>query len=195
MQQTIQEKAEPAIKGWHIFLVVGTVALLLLFYQGLWGDPKMIPTVLIGTEAPQFSGPELGTSKTLGSGNYQGKVLVLNFWASWCEECKLEHQNLLSIDARFRSDPNFAMLGVDYQDKESDAQRYLEVFGSSFKHIRDPDGVISIDFGVYGVPETFVIDQNGIIRHKIIGPVMGTNYTHLVENVIQSLLQAQGQTS
>jgi cytochrome c biogenesis protein CcmG/thiol:disulfide interchange protein DsbE len=179
------------VKGWHIFLVTGISALLFLFYLGLWGDPKAIPTVLIGTPAPHFSAPDLATGRTVSSAEFQGKVVVLNFWASWCQECRLEHQNLLAIQREFGDDPNFVMLGIDYQDKEADAKQYLEVFGSNFNHLRDPNGVISIDYGVYGVPETFVFDQSGIIRHKVVGPIVGANHTHLVDRVIRPLLRGE----
>jgi cytochrome c biogenesis protein CcmG/thiol:disulfide interchange protein DsbE len=179
------------IKGWHIVLLLGVTGLLWLFYLGLWGDPHAIPTVLIGTPAPRFSGPELGSGKTVSLDDFQGKVVVLNFWASWCQECQLEHQNLQAIHKEFSQNPDFVMLGVDYQDKESDAQEYLRTFGNRLKHIRDPKGVIAIDFGVYGVPETFVFDRNGIIRHKQIGPIVGPTYTHLVNEVIRPLLQEQ----
>lgn len=179
------------IKGWHIVLVTAVSALLFLFYLGLWGDPKAIPTVLIGTPAPHFSAPDLATGKVVSLDHFQGKVVVLNFWASWCQECRLEHENLQAIQRQFGHDPNFVMLGIDYQDQVANAKQYLEVFGSNFNHLRDPNGVISIDYGVYGVPETFVFDQSGIIRHKIIGPVMEEKYTYLVDRVIRPLLQGQ----
>lgn len=176
------------VKGWHVALSFGVFGLLSLFYVGLWGDPKAIPTVLINTPAPQFAGAELNSGEAIQSVDLGGKVVVINFWASWCQECRLEHQNLLAIQERFGNHPDFVMLGIDYQDKESDAKKYLEVFGSNFRHIRDPNGVISIDFGVYGVPETFVIDRKGFIRYKLVGPAIGANYRHLVDDVIQPLL-------
>ncbi|MGH7273371.1 MAG: redoxin domain-containing protein [Nitrospiria bacterium] len=177
------------IRGWHVTLMVGVVGLVTLFYLGLWGDPQAIPTVLVGTPAPIFSGPEVNTGEIISLSNYKGKVVVINFWASWCFECKQEHENLLAIHRRFGPDPNFVMLGINYQDREEDARKYLEMYGNSFNHVRDLKGTISIDYGVYGVPETFVFDQQGIIRHKHIGPIIGPAYTHLTDKVIAPLLR------
>ena len=179
------------IRGWHITLVLGVVGLLTLFYEGLWGDPKALPTVLIGTPAPVFAGPEVHSGELISSNRFQGKVIVINFWASWCQECKLEHKNLLEINERFSKNPNFVMLGINYQDNEKDALKYLEVYGSNFQHVRDLKGAIAIDYGVYGVPETFVFDQQGIIRYKQIGPIIGPAYPHLTDKIIQPLLNGQ----
>jgi len=175
-------------RGWQVALVLGLLGLFTLFYQGLWGDPKMIPSVLIGTPAPTFDGPRVGSSERLGLEHFRGKVLVINFWASWCQECRLEHSNLLAIYTRFKDHPKFAMLGIDYQDKEDDALDYLREYGTSFPHIHDLTGALSIDYGVYGVPETFIIDQQGLIRYKWIGPIIGDAYTHVIEAVIPPLL-------
>jgi len=177
------------IRAWHIALLLGVVGLLTLFYKGLWGDPRAIPTVLVGTPAPTFSGPEVNTGEIISLNHFSGKVVVMNFWASWCFECQQEHENLLAINRRFGSDPNFVMLGINYQDREEDARNYLKVYGNNFNHVRDLKGTISIDFGVYGVPETFVLDQQGIIRYKQVGPIIGPVYTHLTEKLIQPLLQ------
>ncbi len=175
-------------RGWQIALVAGFLGLLVLFYQGLWGNPRLIPTVLIGTPARAFEGPLVDSGEPLSFDQLRGKVVVLNFWASWCQECRLEHRNLLALNERFRSNPDFAMLGIDYQDKEADAREYLQTFGTNFRHIRDVKSTISFDYGVYGVPETFVIDRQGIIRCKTIGPIIGDVYVSLTEKVLPALL-------
>ena len=179
------------IRAWHIALVLAIVGLLTLFYKGLWGDPKSIPTVLVGTPAQTFSGPEVNTGEILSLNHFSGKVVVMNFWASWCFECRQEHENLLAIHRRFGKDQNFVMLGINYQDREDDARNYLEKYGTNFNHIRDLKGAISIDYGVYGVPETFVLDRQGVIRYKQVGPIVGPAYIHLPDKVIQPLLQGQ----
>jgi cytochrome c biogenesis protein CcmG/thiol:disulfide interchange protein DsbE len=176
-------------RGWQVALVVGLLGLFTLFYQGLWGDPKRIPTVLIGTPAPAFAGPEVMSGEHLSFDQFRGKVVLVNFWASWCRECRLEHENLLAINERFKRDPDFVMLGINYQDTDKDAQKYLNTYGTSFKHIRDVKGTLAIDYGVYGVPETFVIDRQGIIRYKWIGPITGAVYTNLTEKVLVPLLR------
>ncbi|MGB3941341.1 MAG: redoxin domain-containing protein [Candidatus Manganitrophaceae bacterium] len=190
MKEAAEVKSPPTgVRGWQITLLAGIFGLIILFYKGLWGNPSYIPPVLVGTAAPEITAPDLYQPREVSLSQFRGKVVVLNFWASWCQECKLEHQNLLAIQKRLGQDPNFVMLGVNYQDKEDLARQYLQEHGNNFEHVRDVKGRISIDYGVYGVPETFVIDQNGIIRHKQIGPIVGETYTYLVERVIEPLLK------
>jgi cytochrome c biogenesis protein CcmG/thiol:disulfide interchange protein DsbE len=177
-----------SFKGWHALLLAGTLGLLFIFYQGLWGNPNFIPPVLIATPAPEVNGPDLYKGTPVSLSDHKGKVILINFWASWCQECKLEHKSLLAIKKHYEDDANFAMFGINYQDKDHLAKDYLEVHGNNFDHIRDLDGKISIDFGVYGVPETFVIDQEGIIRHKQIGPIIGDVYSDMIKKVIDPLL-------
>ena len=179
------------MKGWQFALVAGVVGLLALFYQGLWGDPTAIPTVLVGSPAQNFSGPEVHTDEVISLNQFQGKVVVINFWASWCFECKVEHENLLAIQERFGTHPGFVMLGINYQDRVDSARKYLETYGNSFQHVRDLKGTIAIDYGVYGVPETFVLDQQGIIRFKYVGPIVGPVYRHVTSDIIEPLLQGQ----
>jgi len=176
------------MRPWHVGLLAGIAGLMGLFYVGLWGNPSYIPPVIVNTAAPDFTAPELYQGAPISLGQFKGKVVMLNFWASWCQECKLEHASLLAINERFSKNPNFVMLGVNYQDKEDLAKAYLAAQGNNFQHVRDEKGTISIDYGIYGVPETFVIDPSGIIRHKSIGPIIGKNYTHLIENVLPALL-------
>jgi cytochrome c biogenesis protein CcmG/thiol:disulfide interchange protein DsbE len=179
------------MKTWHFILVILVAGLIALFYKGLYGDPRAIPTVLIGTQAPIVSGPEVRTGELISTSRFQGKVILINFWASWCLECRTEHENLLALSRRFSSNPDFVMLGINYQDREEDARQYLQVNGSNFDHVRDLKGMISIDYGVYGVPETFVIDRQGVIRYKYIGPLVGPTYTDLTEKVLQPMLDKQ----
>lgn len=176
---------------WPVGLLVGLGGLVALFYQGLWGNPSYIPPVIIDTVAPDFTAPELHDGQPISLSQFKGKVVVLNFWASWCRECKLEHPALLQIAEQFGKEPNFVLLGVNYQDKEDLAKEYLQTHGNNFKHVSDAQGTVSIDYGIYGVPETFVIDQAGRIRHKAIGPLVGQTYTHLVERVIRPLLEGR----
>lgn len=182
-------------RGLQITLVVVLLGLFALFYQGLWGDPRSIPTVLIGTPAPTFSGLDVESGETISLEQYKSKVVLLNFWASWCYECKVEHDSILRLHDHFKDNPNFVMLGINYQDELSDAQEYLKTYGSSFPHVRDIKGTLAIDYGVYGVPETFVIDQHGTIQHKYVGPIVGQVYTNLIEQVINPLLNGSQPSS
>ena len=185
------KKIGGTVQTWHVFLVLGVFSLLALFYQGLWGDPRHIPSVLVGQPAQSFSAVDLHSGEMVSLDQYRGKVVVLNFWASWCQECRLEHENLLAINRRFGDHPEFVMLGVDYQDTVKAALAYLRRYGSNSRHVRDTGGVISIGYGVYGVPETFVLDQQGVIRFKHVGPIMGAVYSHLTEEIIVPLLKGE----
>ena len=179
----------------QITILIVLLGLLSLFYQGLWGDPRHIPPILIGTKAPIFEGPDVESGEPLSSKKYQGKVILVNFWASWCQECKVEHNNLLRLYDEFKDHPEFIMLGINYQDEMPKARAYLKQYGSSFPHVRDVKGALAIDFGVYGVPETFVIDQKGVIRHKWIGPIVGDVYTNLMNNILTPLLNGSTPTT
>ncbi|MCC6543910.1 MAG: redoxin domain-containing protein [Nitrospirae bacterium] len=179
------------MKGWHVATIVALIGIIGLFYAGLGRDPRNIPTVLVGTAAPSFSGPNVQSGEILSFDSYKGKIIVLNFWASWCQECRLEHQNLLAINGEFRNYPDFVMLGIDYQDQPGDANGFLNSFGSSYPHIRDIKGTIAIDYGVYGVPETFIIDSKGIIRFKYVGPIIGPVYSQVTEKIIRPLLEGK----
>ncbi|HEY4486037.1 MAG TPA: redoxin domain-containing protein [Nitrospiria bacterium] len=176
---------------WHIVLIVFLSGLLSLFYKGLWGDPRAIPTVLINAPAQTFLAPEVTTGEMIPFDRFKNKVILLNFWASWCLECRDEHPNLLEIQKRFGKHPDFVMLGVNYQDRVPEALRYLDVYGNTFQHVRDIKGDISIDYGVYGVPETFIIDRQGVIRHKFIGPLLGPVYRQVTESILPAMLDGK----
>lgn len=180
------------VRGWHLVVVVAILGLLTVFYKGLWGNPGYIPTVLVGTAAPTFEAPDVYTGEIVSLDRYRGKVVVMNFWASWCEQCKEEHANLLEIQRRYGGAPQFVMLGINYQDRVPDAQEFLQIFGRGhFPYLRDVKGTITIGYGVYGIPETFVIDQQGIIRYKHIGPVIGSAFIEITERVIEPLLRGE----
>jgi len=184
-----------SFRSWHFFLLLGLFGLMFLFYQGLWGDPLSLPPVIIEEPAPDFTAPELYTKKNITLSEDLGKVVVLNFWASWCLECKLEHKFLLALNKHYEDNPNFVMYGVNYQDKDDLAEAYLRLHGNNFEHVVDLKGKISIDYGVYGVPETFVIDKNGVIRHKHIGPILSDAYSDMIKNHIDPLLAEGTATS
>ena len=153
------------------YLIPLLVFLVLLGFLavGLNLKPREIPSPLIGKAAPSFSLPVLATpEQTLSSQDLRGKVWVLNVWASWCVACREEHGLMVEM-AKLGVVPIY---GLNYKDKRADALGWLNQFGNPYAaSLSDTDGVVGIDYGVYGVPETFVIDKAGVIRHKIIGPV------------------------
>ena len=145
-------------------------AILLGFLAvGLGLKPREVPSPLINKPAPAFSLPLLDAPKQMLSANdLRGKVWILNVWASWCVACRIEHPLLVE----FAKTASVPIYGLNYKDKREDALRWLANFGNPYtRSLSDTEGLVGIDFGVYGVPETFVIDQQGVIRFKHIGPV------------------------
>lgn len=136
---------------------------------GLKLNPREVPSPLIGKPAPAFALPLLSDpAKTLSPADLRGQVWLLNVWASWCASCRQEHEILLDL-ARRGAAPVY---GLDYKDQPEAARAWLARLGNPYTAvIVDADGRTGIDYGVYGVPETYVIDKQGIIRHKHTGPL------------------------
>lgn len=145
------------------------VGLLVLLGVGLTLNPREVPSPLIGKPAPEFELPMLHEpSKSFSSRKQLGSVWLFNVWASWCVECREEQPVLL----QFASTGLVPVYGLDYKDKREDGLRWLERYGDPYHaSFFDADGRVGIDYGVYGVPETFLIDKRGIIRFKQIGVV------------------------
>ncbi len=142
-------------------------ALIALLGVGLTLNPREVPSPLVGKPAPHFELPQLhAAAKTFSEKDMRGKVWVLNVWASWCVTCREEHPVLLEL-ARSGAVPIY---GLDYKDKREDGLAWLKTMGDPYQlSIFDADGRVGIDYGVYGVPETYVIDKQGVIRYKRIG--------------------------
>ena len=136
---------------------------------GLRLDPHEVPSPLVNKPAPAFKIAQLEQPDAQFSpDDLKGKVWVLNVWASWCVACRVEHPLLVEI-ARSQVVP---LIGLDYKDQRPDALQFLSKNGDPYNlSAFDSDGRVGIDYGVYGVPETFLIDKNGVIRHKQIGPI------------------------
>jgi cytochrome c biogenesis protein CcmG/thiol:disulfide interchange protein DsbE len=151
-------------------LPLGAFVLLVAFLAaGLSLDPREVPSPLVGKPAPGFELPQLDdTAAKFAPANLKGKVWLLNVWASWCVSCREEHPLLVE----FAKSGLVPLIGLDYKDQAADAQRWLKQFGNPYTlSAVDSDGRVGIDYGVYGVPETYVIDKEGIIRYKQIGAV------------------------
>lgn len=147
-----------------IFLV-----LVVFLGVGLGLNPRQVPSPLIDRPAPAFVLPQLhAPEKPIGPEALRGQVWLLNVWASWCVSCRQEHPVLIDL-AKSGEVPIY---GLNYKDQRDDALRWLVQWGDPYKlSIMDVKGATGIDYGVYGVPETFVIDKAGIIRYKQIGPL------------------------
>ena len=138
-------------------------------YKGLSLNPREVPSPFINKPAPDFSLQELDNMSTQFSNkDMLGKVWILNVWASWCVACRQEHPVLIQM-AREKDVPVY---GLNYKDAPSDARMWLKQHGNPYElNAVDYKGDVGINYGVYGVPESFIIDKHGIIRHKVIGPI------------------------
>ncbi len=153
------------------FLVpLGLFFVLVAFLAiGLTRDPREVPSPLVDKAAPAFKVPQVMVpDKTFSPDEMKGKVWMLNVFASWCVACKDEHPLLVEMQ-KAQVAP---LIGLDYKDKRPDALKFLAQMGDPYDLAAfDGDGRVGIDYGVYGVPETFIIDKKGVIRHKQIGPI------------------------
>ena len=151
-------------KAW---LPLAFIALVLLLAIGLRLNPREVPSPLIGKPAPAFDLPLLhAPDKRFSQKDMLGEVWVLNVWASWCPPCLVEHPVVTQLSK------TVPVVGLNYKDTREDALPWLKRNGDPFKYaLFDANGRIAMDYGVYGVPETYVIDRKGVIRYKHIGPL------------------------
>ncbi|MDQ8729566.1 DsbE family thiol:disulfide interchange protein [Bradyrhizobium sp. LHD-71] len=174
-------------------VVFGGLAVLFFFRLGS-GDPAQIPSALVGRPAPATTLPALEgltdngrvipglTPETL-----RGKVSVVNVWASWCVPCHEEAPLLHTLSA----DKRFQIVGINYKDATDNARRFLGRYGNPFSAVgADANGRASIEWGVYGVPETFVVGRDGNISYKLIGPITPANYETVLKAEIEKALRA-----
>jgi cytochrome c biogenesis protein CcmG, thiol:disulfide interchange protein DsbE len=173
----------------RIAIVVGFFALVILLAVGLKRDPRVVPSPLIDKPAPAFELPRLGSAERFSPKDMQGKVWLLNVWASWCVTCRDEHPVLVDF-ARTKRVP---LVGLNYKDQKDDALKWLARFGDPYQFsVVDADGRIGIDYGVYGVPETYLIDRAGVIRYKQIGPVTHELLKGKIVPMIEALEKGSG---
>ena len=173
----------------YAWILVGFAALVALLAVGLNLNPRDVPSPLVGKPAPAFNLPVLATpEKTFGPKNMQGQVWLLNVWASWCVSCRQEHPVLVEFSKKV----DVPLIGLNYKEVRGDgsfdmskmapeeekklawqrANKWLTEHGDPYKlSVMDLDGRVGIDFGVYGVPETYVVDKAGVIRMKHTGPI------------------------
>ena len=143
--------------------------LVAFFAVGLTRDPREVPSPFIGKAAPEFKLQQLHDAQaTFSPEDMRGKVWLLNVWASWCVSCRVEHPLLVEMSKQHV----VPIVGLNYKDKRDDGKQWLARLGNPYAvSAFDVDGLVGIDYGVYGVPETFVIDKQGVIRYKQIGPI------------------------
>lgn len=140
-------------------------------------DPRAVPSVLVGKTAPAFDLERLDGKGRVSLADLQGHKAVVNFWATWCVPCKLEEPVLKEAAQEY---PQVRFLGVIYEDEPSKVRSYLLKVGRPYPNLVDPGGGTSIEYGVAGVPETYFIDEKGLIYHKAIGPLSWDDITGLL---------------
>jgi len=179
--------------GLFIIPLIMFLALAVLFLYRLGsGDPNLLPSALIGHPAPRTELPALpGVEHDgrpvpgLNSAAFAGHVTVLNVWASWCVPCHDEVPFLAALG----KDPRIQLVSINYKDTEDNARRFLNRYGNPFAATgRDESGRASIDWGVYGVPETYLIGRDGRIAYKLVGPITADNVGTVLEPEIQNAL-------
>ena len=190
--------AAPAAPGparrrrwWRIALVlVPVLGFLGVLVYGMTRDPRAVPSALVGRPAPDFH-LTLFDGSRIRLSDFRGKVVFLNFWASWCPPCRAEAP-LLETAWRYYRDQGVLFVGVNIQDREASARAFLQEFGITFPNGRDPQNRIAIDYGVYGLPETFFISPDGLITSKHIG-VIGTDLLIAkMEEALRGTVSAEG---
>lgn len=163
------------------------IILAVILGFGLRQKPDILPSPLIDKPVPAFTLPILGQENTLDNRIFQGKISLLNVWASWCPGCKHEHATLMMIADTY---PELQLVGINYKDQTQAAQQWLTQHGNPYDMVAvDEKGKAAIDLGVYGTPETYVIDAKGRIRYKHVGALMGYDWQNYMLPIIQTLQQ------
>jgi cytochrome c biogenesis protein CcmG/thiol:disulfide interchange protein DsbE len=172
-------------RGWFYILPVGLfAALAAAFYAGLGIDSNVLPSALIDQPAPQFALPPLSDGEAgFANADLHGHVSLVNTFASWCAPCRAEHKVLTRLAATKR----VPIYGIDYKDKPEAARVWIAELGNPYSKIGADDGRVGIDWGVYGVPETFVVDRAGRIRYKHVGPLTDADVARTILPLIAKL--------
>ncbi len=196
MSEHVTTEAAPQRRSWLMVLpLIVFFALAALFWFRLGdGDPSRIPSALIGRPAPQTPLPPLQGLLNNGAqvpgldpASFKGKVTVVNVWASWCVPCHDEAPLLTAL----AKDTRFQMIGINYKDAPDNARRFLGRYGNPFASVGvDGNGRAAIEWGVYGVPETFVIGRDGKIAYKLVGPITPDNINSALMAEIEKAVKA-----
>lgn len=180
------ETGRGRIRPWMLLPALLALALVVAFFVQLGREDKEnLPSPLIGKSVPEFDLPGLGQTPGLSSGDLRAPgVKLVNVFASWCVPCRAEHPQIEAL-----TDAGITVHGLNYKDKPADATAFLQELGNPYTRIgRDEAGRVGIDWGVYGVPETFVIDGKGTITYKHVGPIRPE---HLSEKIMPAIRRAR----
>lgn len=163
-------------------------ALALFLFRGLSLDPTAMPSALIDRPLPAFELPALGGDAMLTQADVTGEVALLNVWATWCVSCRVEHPYLQVL-----AEQGIVIYGLNYKDNDAEAQRWLEELGNPYRlTIADREGTLGLDLGVYGAPETYLLDAAGVVRYRHVGVVDETVWRTILEPVYLELVKGGG---
>ncbi len=165
------------------------IPIVWLLAYGFSRDPRYIPSPMIGRQAPSFTLPLFGGG-TIKTEDLRGKVVFLNFWAAWCPPCRAEATTLEAAWQRYK-DREVVFLGIDIQDTEQDARAFLKQFGITYLNARDASGKVAIEYGVWGIPETYFIDRKGRITYKQVGALGWPIITAKLDEALRGIVSAQ----
>jgi len=173
---------------WFLLPAALFAVLVIAFAVGLRHDPHLLPSALIDRPAPDFALPGLYESASgLTRQDLDGRVTLVNFFASWCAPCREEHPELMALGRL----SGVTLDGIAYKDKPEESRRFLERLGNPFRRLGvDRNGTTAIDFGVYGVPETYVVDATGHIRYRHVGPLSADNVQREILPLIERITGA-----
>lgn len=164
------------------FAVIGLVVYVMA--KGFGNDPHAVPFLLSGKPAPDFAIKRLDDDTVVTLAEFKGKPIVINFWATWCGPCQLEHP-VLDWAAKTYGD-QVVFLGIVFEDTEQNTKQFLQRNGWSFVQLFDPKSTVAVDYGVSGVPETYFIDRNGIIHHKVAAPFVDrSQFAAHIQTILQ----------
>ncbi|SEQ01952.1 cytochrome c biogenesis protein CcmG, thiol:disulfide interchange protein DsbE [Ectothiorhodospira magna] len=173
------------MKRLRYLLPLALVVVLGVFMMvGLTLDPRRVPSPLVGQPAPQFQLPDLeDPARMVGTDDFAGEVVLLNIWASWCVSCRQEHPVLLAL-----AEQGVPIYGLNYKDDRRDGLAFLGSMNNPYVwNAHDLEGRVGINWGVYGTPETFIIDRRGYIRYKHVGPLSGRDAQYNILPLVEQL--------
>ena len=167
-------------KIYYFVLLLITVFVFLLLYKAIFQNNSYVPSSKINKKINEFSARSLFLDNEINIKDLisQKKITIINIWASWCVPCRNEHEYLMKL----KEHPNIILIGLNYKDKPSKAKLFVKDFGNPFSTIlKDPKGIISIDIGAYGVPETYILDNDLNLKKKFIGELTFKNFEEIIE--------------
>jgi cytochrome c biogenesis protein CcmG/thiol:disulfide interchange protein DsbE len=177
----MEKKQSSVLRRFMPLIVFATLVALLAI--GLTLNPRLVPSPLIDKPAPEFELPLLFKEGSFSKQDLIGHITLVNVWASWCFACRQEHEVVKQLGRQ-----GVRIIGFNYKDEPDDAKAWLARLGNPYERVAvDHNGRIAIDWGVYGAPETFLVDQQGIIRHKVIGPLSDPSNFEALMSVMNSL--------